>query len=901
LIFTPGDTPLPDKSAVNWAAEIIRQEGLVTVSLPTGGSIVPGDTVTITIQGVNYTYTIVKGNSLDTIAQGLVKAINSANSGAGDPNAMAIFAGAGTATVYLSSKATNLGFDTISLAASTSNAADIAATAPIAYLSSGNAGTGAAGMLVEIDGTNLSDNTASASLTSGSVLPTSLGGVEVFMDGLASPLLSVSPTQIITEIPFNFTNGSLTSGTVGTSSSTDRNSTSIYVRTVHNRGSKTVTNATPMYIAPANPGLFNAPSYSGQARPWPVINAFHQPGNATAVVSVDGSVTAGNTASITIGSNTYTYTVASGNTLLTIAQNLVNMINNAPDPNVSASLGGAFQRIVLTARKGGAAGTGIAVSATSSAGATVTMSAYTSSTCCNVTPGSLITTANPAVPGELITISATGLGTVQDVNGNVLTVTTGAPWQGPVLNSATSPVTATMGGQTAETITAGLVQNGYGIYAIEMVVPSGLTQNATTELYVAQNAFISNTVTIPVGPPGTAPPGGQTGGTPGAGLSGAQLIVNPSSVVLDGVQGSPNNPAVITISNPNGFSLSVNSVQITGANASSFTFTTTCGSNVVQSCTITVTYTPAATMSNAKVVISTNAAGSPETVSLLGMPAEQFEIMNKLSGKVLDVYGGSTADTAPIQQWDYLGGNNQKWTLAPVGGGAFAIVNVQSGKVLDVVNASPTGGAAIQQYGYWGGDNQKWTFTSTGNGYYAIINVGSGLALDDTNMSTADGTIMQQWTYLGGDNQQWQLLSLENYRIQNVQSGLVLDVVNFSVQDGALLQQYPYLAGTNEQWQLIPVDSTYFKIQNVGSGKVLDVIGGYFADGTLIQQWDYLGGDNQKWALAPTDISGAYSIVNKLTGRVLDVIGGYTTPTTGIQQWDYLGGDNQKWYVIPNQ
>jgi uncharacterized protein (TIGR03437 family) len=603
-------------------------------------------------------------------------------------------------------------------------------------------------------------------------------------------------------------------------------------------------------------------------------------------------------ASITIGSNTYSYTVASGDTLLTIAQNLVNEINNAPDPNVTASLGGAFQRVVLTAIHSGAAGTGIAISASSSAGSTVTMTAYTSSTCCAVVPRSPITTSNPAVPGELISVSATGLGTVQDVNGNVLAVNTGEPWQGPALNSAVNTVTATMGGQTAETITAGLTENGYGMYQIQIVVPSDLPASPITQIYVAQNAFISNTATIPVGAAGSSVPVVL----PGAGISAAELVVNPTNVVLNGVAGAPGNPGVITVTNPNGFSLSVNNVQITGPNWSNFSVTSNgCQGNVVASCSISVTYTPSATMATATLVISDNAAGSPQTVSLIGMPNEQYAIVNKLSGKVLDVYGGSLEDTAPVQQWDYLGGNNQKWYLAPIGGGYFAIVNVQSGLVLDVTDQSIYGGARIQQYSYWGGENQQWSFAATGNGYYAIINRGSGLALDDTNFSMTDGTIMQQWTYLGGDNQQWFLQSLETYRIENVQSGLVLDVSNFSTEDGALLQQWMYLGGTNQQWQLIPVDNTYFKIQNLGSGKVLDVIGGYFSNGTLIQQWDYLGGDNQKWALVPSNISGAYSIVNKLTGRVLDVIGGYLTGGTRIQEWDYLGGNNQKWYVIPNQ
>jgi len=36
------------------------------------------------------------------------------------------------------------------------------------------------------------------------------------------------------------------------------------------------------------------------------------------------------------------------------------------------------------------------------------------------------------------------------------------------------------------------------------------------------------------------------------------------------------------------------------------------------------------------------------------------------SGKAVDVNAGSTADGANVQQWTYLGGDNQQWMLVPV-------------------------------------------------------------------------------------------------------------------------------------------------------------------------------------------------------------------------------------------
>ncbi|HEY3936777.1 MAG TPA: hypothetical protein VGL97_05080 [Bryobacteraceae bacterium] len=491
LVFTPGDTLLPDNSVVNWASEIIRQEGIVVLT----GTIVASDTVTITIQSTDYTYTVKSTDTLDSIAQELVKLIN-----ASDPNATASFAGAGSGTVYLSSIGTNLGYDTITLSATSSNTADITPTASGAYLSAGTAATGAAGMLVEINapaGSNFTDSTATLTAPLTGMLPNSLGGVQVYMDGYTAPLLKVGPTQVVAQVPYFFR---------------DRNSTSIYVRSVRSGGNVTVTNATPLYIADANPGIFNAPGYPNQPRPWPATMAYHQSGNPTAVVSIDGSVAAKDTATITINGTNYTYTVVSTDTLDTITSNLINAINNAPDPYVTASMGGAFDRIILTARQSGAAGTGITVAGSASSGASVTVTAYSAATCCDVTPGSLITAANPAGLGELITVNAAGLGIIDDPTGvSVQSLVTGQPYTGPQPNSAINFVAATMGGSTAQVISAGFGTGSYGIYQVQMVVPTGLTANSATPLYIAQNAFISNTVTIAVGTPvPNAPPAGPT-------------------------------------------------------------------------------------------------------------------------------------------------------------------------------------------------------------------------------------------------------------------------------------------------------------------------------------------------------------------------------------------------------
>ena len=137
LAFTPGNTVLPPKSVLNRASEIIRQEGVVTLT----GNIVAKDTVTITIAGKAYTYTILSTDTLASVAQALVTAINT---GKGDPNVTAML-GPLSGVVYLSSKRTDLPFDAISLARRRRTLDNLAATASGAFLNSWDGGNRRAG------------------------------------------------------------------------------------------------------------------------------------------------------------------------------------------------------------------------------------------------------------------------------------------------------------------------------------------------------------------------------------------------------------------------------------------------------------------------------------------------------------------------------------------------------------------------------------------------------------------------------------------------------------------------------------------------------------------------------------------------------------------------------------
>ncbi|WP_313641580.1 RICIN domain-containing protein [Paenibacillus sp.] len=132
-----------------------------------------------------------------------------------------------------------------------------------------------------------------------------------------------------------------------------------------------------------------------------------------------------------------------------------------------------------------------------------------------------------------------------------------------------------------------------------------------------------------------------------------------------------------------------------------------------------------------------------------------YKILSKASEMALDVTGVSTADGALVQQWEYTGGNNQRWTIRDAGSGYVNIVNAASGKALDVINGSITDGVGVQQWALTGtgGNNQQWKLEAAGGGYYKIVNKNSGKVLDIPGTSTTNGTKIQQWSYTGADNQ----------------------------------------------------------------------------------------------------------------------------------------------------
>lgn len=485
LVFTPAVPAIQTTGVVNAFSLKTFAQGSISLS----GTINPGDTVTLTINGTDYVYTIVSGDTFDTILTAFGKKINGANNGAGDPNVVAQ-PQLGLQFIIFVARAGGVDGNKITLASKVSDAAQITATVNNPNLFGGGSVSNVApGSIISIFGTNIAPVAAQA--PSNAPLPLDLGGVQVYIDGIRVPLLMTAPgangnpDQINAQVPFELV---------------DTNSSNLFVRVTHPDGTVTVTDAVGIPIVQDNPGIM-ARTDNGVVDPRPAF-AYHGSSFATGTITVTGGVNAGDTATVEIEDRIYNYVVQGADTLSSIRDALVYLINSNPQEKVSASAASAYISIRLQAKVPGPQGNGIAISATSTgptsaASVGVVLTATAATLCCANVAGSPITVDNPALPGETVYIFATGLGLVNP-NEARNAIQDGIPYNGPVVNDPQSPVAAIAGGSSATVISAGLLVGQVGIYKVVLELNQSIVTNPLAQVSISQNAFTSNIVTIAV-------------------------------------------------------------------------------------------------------------------------------------------------------------------------------------------------------------------------------------------------------------------------------------------------------------------------------------------------------------------------------------------------------------------
>ncbi|HZO52266.1 MAG TPA: hypothetical protein VFB63_06100 [Bryobacteraceae bacterium] len=472
MVFTMAERRVPNTGVRNSAS----REVFAVASVSFAGEVKENDEVEIKIRDRSYKYKAVKDDTFGTLIDGLVNAINSANGGAGDVDVLAIPNKTLFTIIFTARVAGEVG-NQVEFTVTQTAGTTIVPTTSGAFLAGGqDAAKIAPGTVVAILGEDLADTTAAAP-DNAEQLPRELAGVQVYFDGIRAPLYFVSPTEIRAQMPWEV-NGSQSANAV--------------VRTVRRDGiTVSVTSAISVPLVRQNPGIF---AEEGVADPRPGI-VLHGSSFATATISVDGSIRKDDVATVTIEDRKYNYTVVEGDTLASVRDRLIELINQ--DPKVEAYPAAAFTRIRLRARVAGPEFNNIAIAGSSREGDQVIITATNSQLCCANTAGARVTEDNPAVPGETIIVMGTGLGNVKPDEAYYQQVT-GRAYDGVVLNDPVEFVSSLAGGKTANVLSAGLMPGTVGLYQVVLELNSDLPTNPQTQMTIAQDVYVSNIVTFAV-------------------------------------------------------------------------------------------------------------------------------------------------------------------------------------------------------------------------------------------------------------------------------------------------------------------------------------------------------------------------------------------------------------------
>lgn len=194
-------------------------------------------------------------------------------------------------------------------------------------------------------------------------------------------------------------------------------------------------------------------------------------------------------------------------------------------------------------------------------------------------------------------------------------------------------------------------------------------------------------------------------------------------------------------------------------------------------------------------------------------PSGGFTAVNRLTNKLLEIPGGSTAVGTAAGQWDATGCACQRWNLTqtalpPLSTGQYVLVNKNSGRYLEIPAASTTAGTAADQWQNSACDCQLWTFQSQSGGAWSLQNVHSGLKLDVAGSATSAGAAVVQNTGSGATSQRWNLTAAGGgyYKLTNVGSGLLAGVAQSSTANGAAVVQWTDVGVDDQLWKVVRVN-----------------------------------------------------------------------------------------------
>ncbi|MBQ0059417.1 MAG: RICIN domain-containing protein, partial [Lachnospiraceae bacterium] len=257
----------------------------------------------------------------------------------------------------------------------------------------------------------------------------------------------------------------------------------------------------------------------------------------------------------------------------------------------------------------------------------------------------------------------------------------------------------------------------------------------------------------------------------------------------------------------------------------------------------------------------------------------------------------------------FAGSAQQAFTLSRIDRGIM-IAPVVSGKAIDINGGTMAEGTRLLQYQYTNGLNQKWEAVANSDGTFSFRSIKNGNYYITVNDTTAASSQMGIHTWYNDERNAYQKFVLEIVDAKRTMpNGMfilatasdhskVIEVANKAKTNGANIQ-LGNLGDTNAQkFNLNYLGDGYYQIVNVRSNRVIDIQGGNATPGTNVQQYGWDGGNYQRWAFSYNQFG--YNICSGL-GTVLDCKGGSTAAGTNIQSYRPNDTIAQCFVPIPTQ
>ena len=297
-------------------------------------------------------------------------------------------------------------------------------------------------------------------------------------------------------------------------------------------------------------------------------------------------------------------------------------------------------------------------------------------------------------------------------------------------------------------------------------------------------------------------------------------------------------------------------------------------------------------------------------------PTKCYRIVNKVSGKVLEVKGASQADSAQIYQGSITGNTNQLWNFTKLADGKYSIACAGSGKVMDILDNGPAGycaeGTIIQQFPFDGTNSQRWRIEIQPDLSFKIYNGTCNKPLRLESGSLLDGASVGIKADFGAESFKWYIQEApcaapidpnQCYRIVNKATNKVLEIKDGSGVDGAQIYQWASTTNRLQQlWKTTKLSDGKYIITSMMSSKVMDVLdntaAGFCTEGTIIQQFSLDYTNSQRWGLI-VQPDGSYKIVNTTCNKYLRVESASTADGASVGIKNDFGSDAFKWFFQP--